>query len=140
MRDSLQLPERPVKRRTRLSEPTVKNPGWFSEPAVKNLCDDFPVPQTIAPDTIEDVQDETRSDLDRAWLVIVWNDPINLMSYVTFVLQKLFGYSRDKATKLMLQVHHQGRAVVSSGSREKAELDCFRLHGHGLWATLSKSD
>jgi len=77
---------------------------------------------------------------DRPWVVIVWNDPVNLMSYVTFVLQKLFGYSRDKATKLMLQVHHQGRAVVSSGSREKAELDCFRLHGHGLWATLSKSD
>ena len=98
------------------------------------------MPQTTAPDTIEDVQDETQSDLDRVWLVIVWNDPINLMSYVTFVLQKLFGYSRDKATKLMLQVHHQGRAVVSSGSREKAELDCFRLHGHGLWATLSKSD
>jgi ATP-dependent Clp protease adaptor protein ClpS len=72
----------------------------------------------------------------RPWIVIVWNDPINLMSYVTFVLQKLFGYSRDKATRLMLQVHHEGKAVVSSGPREKAELDVSRLHAHGLWATM----
>jgi len=76
---------------------------------------------------------------DRPWLVIVWNDPINLMSYVTFVFQKLFGYSRDKATKLMLDVHHKGRAVVTSGPRERAELDVFRLHEHGLWATMEQS-
>jgi len=76
---------------------------------------------------------------DRPWLVIVWNDPINLMSYVTFVFQKLFGFSRDKATKLMLDVHHKGRAVVSSGPRERAELDVFRLHEHGLWATLEQA-
>ena len=75
---------------------------------------------------------------DRPWLVIVWNDPINLMSYVTYVFQKLFGYSRDKATKLMLDVHHKGRAVVSSGPRERAELDVFRLHEHGLWATMEQ--
>ncbi len=74
--------------------------------------------------------------VDRPWVVIVWNDPINLMSYVTYVLQKLFGYSREKATKLMLDVHQKGRAVVSNGSREKAELDVFRLHEHGLWATM----
>ena len=73
---------------------------------------------------------------DRPWLVVVWNDPINLMSYVTWVFQKLFGYSREKATKLMLDVHHKGKAVVSSGPREKAELDVFRLHEHGLWATM----
>nr|CAK51544.1 ATP-dependent Clp protease adaptor protein ClpS [Celosia cristata] len=73
---------------------------------------------------------------DRPWIVLVWNDPINLMSYVVFVFQKLFGYSREKATSLMLDVHHKGRAVVSSGTREKAELDVFRLHEHGLWATL----
>jgi ATP-dependent Clp protease adaptor protein ClpS len=77
---------------------------------------------------------------DRPWLVIVWNDPVNLMSYVTWVFQKLFGYSREKATKLMLDVHHKGRAVVSSGPREKAEHDCHRLHAHGLWATLSRSE
>ena len=73
---------------------------------------------------------------ERPWVVIVWNDPINLMSYVTFVFQKLFGYSRAKATQLMLQVHNEGKAVVSSGSREKAEHDVARLHAHGLWATL----
>lgn len=77
---------------------------------------------------------------DKPWLVIVWNDPINLMSYVTYVLQKLFGYSLQKATKMMLDVHHKGKAVVSSGSKEKAELDCYRLHAYGLWATISKSE
>ena len=77
-------------------------------------------------------------DADRPWIVIVWNDPINLMSYVTFVLQKLFGYAREKATQLMLEVHHNGRAVVSSGNQEKAELDVFRLHEHGLWATMER--
>jgi ATP-dependent Clp protease adaptor protein ClpS len=76
---------------------------------------------------------------DRPWIVIVWNDPINLMTYVTFVLQKLFGYTKAKATKLMLDVHYKGKAVVSSGSREKAELDVFRLHEHGLWATMEHS-
>ncbi|MEY4229891.1 MAG: ATP-dependent Clp protease adapter ClpS [Actinomycetota bacterium] len=77
-------------------------------------------------------------DPDVPWIVIVWNDPINLMSYVTFVLQKVFGYSLEKATALMLDVHHKGRAVVSSGAREKAELDVFRLHEHGLWATMQQ--
>jgi ATP-dependent Clp protease adaptor protein ClpS len=75
---------------------------------------------------------------DRPWIVIVWNDPINLMSYVVLVLQKLFGYPRAKATELMLDVHEKGRAVVSSGTREKAELDVFRLHEHGLWATMQR--
>jgi ATP-dependent Clp protease adaptor protein ClpS len=77
---------------------------------------------------------------DVPWIVLVWNDPINLMSYVTFVFQKLFGYSREQATALMLDVHHKGRAVVASGSREKCELDVFRLHEHGLWATMQHDD
>ena len=86
-----------------------------------------------------------RPDSDEAasaalpWLVIVWNDPINLMSFVTFVFQKLFGYSREKATKLMMDVHVKGRAVVTSGTRERAELDVYRLHEHGLWATMEQS-
>jgi ATP-dependent Clp protease adaptor protein ClpS len=83
--------------------------------------------------------DET-VEADRPWIVLVWNDPINLMSYVAFVFQKLFGYSKEKATKLMLDVHEKGRAVVSSGTREKAELDVFRLHEHGLWATMQQED
>jgi ATP-dependent Clp protease adaptor protein ClpS len=86
------------------------------------------------PEIGEDVRE------DRPWVVIVWNDPINLMSYVTFVLQKLFGYSLEKATKLMLDVHHKGKAVVSSGPREKAEVDVFRLHEHGLWATMQHDE
>jgi ATP-dependent Clp protease adaptor protein ClpS len=76
---------------------------------------------------------------DRPWMVIVWNDPINLMTYVTFVFQKLFGYSKTAATKLMLDVHNKGRAVVSSGPRERAELDVFRLHEYGLWATMEQA-
>jgi ATP-dependent Clp protease adaptor protein ClpS len=75
---------------------------------------------------------------DRPWVVIVWNDPINLMSYVTFVLQKVFGYSRQKAERLMLEVHNAGRAVVSNGPRERAEMDVYRLHEHGLWATMQQ--
>jgi ATP-dependent Clp protease adaptor protein ClpS len=75
---------------------------------------------------------------DPPWIVIVWNDPVNLMSYVTWVFQKLFGYPRTKAEKLMMDVHTKGKAVVSSGAREKAELDVSRLHAHGLWATMQK--
>jgi ATP-dependent Clp protease adaptor protein ClpS len=73
---------------------------------------------------------------DRPWVAILWDDPVNLMSYVTYVLQKLFGYSREVATKLMLDVHHTGRAVVSSGNRDKIEADVARLHAAGLWATM----
>ena len=86
-----------------------------------------------------EVEEPTGSEVenpDLPWMVIVWNDPINLMSYVTFVFQKLFGYSREKAHRLMLQVHNEGKAVVSSGPREKAEFDTARLHAHGLWATM----
>jgi ATP-dependent Clp protease adaptor protein ClpS len=88
--------------------------------------------ETERPGTGESVQ------ADLPWLVVVWNDPINLMSYVTFVFQKLFGYSRPKAHKLMLDVHYKGRAVVTSGPRERAELDVTRLHQHGLWATMEQ--
>lgn len=87
---------------------------------------------------------ETEGDVlveeDRPWIVIVWNDPINLMSYVTLVLQQLFGYSKEKATKLMLDVHEKGRAVVASGTRTEAERDVHRLHGKGLWATMEQND
>lgn len=76
------------------------------------------------------------TDLDTPWIVLVWNDPINLMSYVTFVFQKLFGYSLEKATTLMLDVHEKGRAVVANGTQERCEMDVFRLHEHGLWATM----
>jgi ATP-dependent Clp protease adaptor protein ClpS len=93
----------------------------------------------IAPLEVERTELDESQSTDRPWLVIVWNDPINLMSFVTFVFQKLFGYSKEKATRLMLDVHHKGRAVVSSGTRERAELDVYRLHEHGLWATMEQS-
>ena len=95
---------------------------------------------STAPSTLERPEVDDVVETDKPWIVIVWNDPINLMSYVTFVFQKLFGYSLEKATKLMLDVHHKGKAVVSSGNREKAELDVFRLHEHGLWATMQHDD
>jgi len=75
---------------------------------------------------------------DRPWQTIVWNDPVNLKSYVTYVFQKIFGYSKEHATKLMLDVHHKGRAVVSSGTKEKVEGDVAKLHAAGLWATMEQ--
>jgi len=91
-----------------------------------------------SPTITDDQRPGSIADEDIPWVVLVWNDPINLMSYVVHVLQRLFGYSSDKATQLMLDVHNKGRAVVSNGSREKAELDVFRLHEYGLWATMQK--
>ena len=93
---------------------------------------------TTAPVEVDRPSEEEHVTPDRVWIVIVWNDPINLMSYVTYVFQKLFGYPRPKAERLMLQVHHEGKAVVSSGSRERAEADTARLHAHGLWATMQQ--
>ncbi|MDT0445517.1 MULTISPECIES: ATP-dependent Clp protease adapter ClpS [unclassified Streptomyces] len=75
---------------------------------------------------------------DVPWVTIVHNDPVNLMSYVTYVFQAYFGYSKDKAKKLMLDVHHKGRAIVSQGSREEMERDVQAMHGYGLWATLQQ--
>ncbi len=91
----------------------------------------------------EQTQVEPASDelgaADLPWQTVVWNDPVNLMSYVTYVFQKLFGYSHDHATKLMLDVHHKGKAIVSSGSKEKVEGDVSRLHAAGLWATMQQA-
>ena len=98
------------------------------------LSEVFLVASTISPD-IERIE---TIETQKPWIVIVWNDPINLMSYVSFVFQKLFGYSKEKANKLMLEVHNNGRAVVSQGTREKAEFDVSLLHKHGLWATLQQ--
>ncbi len=91
-----------------------------------------------APAEVDRPQGGEVTEPDLPWIVIVWNDPVNLMSYVTWVFQKLFGYPRTKAEKLMMDVHTKGKAVVSSGTREKAEFDVSRLHAHGLWATMQK--
>jgi ATP-dependent Clp protease adaptor protein ClpS len=93
---------------------------------------------TTAEPTIEK---ETRSeeDLDVPWQVVVHNDPVNLMSYVTMVFQRVFGYPREKAERHMLEVHHKGRSILWSGMRERAELYVQQLHGYLLLATLEKA-
>ena len=96
--------------------------------------------EIVVPDTVEELLGGEDVRPDVPWIVLVWNDPINTFAYVTYVFQKLFGYSRAKATKLMLQVHNEGRAVVSSGTREKCEIDVARLHAYGLWATMQRDD
>ena len=92
-----------------------------------------PVARTSPATDVEEV-----ASLDSPWVTIVWDDPVNLMTYVTYVFQKLFGYSEPHATKLMLQVHNEGKAVVSAGSRESMEVDVSKLHAAGLWATLQQ--
>lgn len=77
---------------------------------------------------------------DKPWTVIVWNDPVNLMAYVTFVFQKTFGYPREKAHKLMMEVHVEGRSAVWNGQREQAEAYVAALHTYGLWATMERND
>jgi ATP-dependent Clp protease adaptor protein ClpS len=74
------------------------------------------------------------------WVTIVWNDPVNLMSYVTFVFQKYFGYPKKKAEKLMMEVHEDGKSIVSAGTREEMERDVQAMHGYGLWATLERQE
>lgn len=91
---------------------------------------------TITPQETSHSEADTTPDVP--WITLVWNDPINLMDYVTYVFQKLFGYSKQKATKLMMDVHEKGRAVVSSGGREEMERDVLRLQEYGLWATFQK--
>ncbi len=77
---------------------------------------------------------------DRPWVTIVWNDPINLTTYVTYVFMTYFKYPRAKAEQLMLSVHNEGKAVVSNGTREEMEVDAAAMHSYGLWATLQKDD
>ncbi|MFM8211808.1 MAG: ATP-dependent Clp protease adapter ClpS [Actinomycetes bacterium] len=92
---------------------------------------------TIAPGTLSQLEKEEL--ITTSWVCIVWNDPINLMNYVTYVFMTYFKYSKEKAENLMLQVHNDGKAVVSSGSREEMEKDVNAMHSFGLWATLQKS-
>ena len=87
---------------------------------------------------VESTDTDTDGGVDSPWLTVVWDDPVNLMSYVTFVFQRVFGYSREKAHELMLKVHNDGRAVVSSGSRDKVEGDVRKLQEAGLWATMQR--
>ena len=92
------------------------------------------------PMPVETEEPEQAVVVDRPWATVVWNDPVNLMSYVTFVFQTYFGYPRKKAEKLMLEVHHDGKSTVSHGSREEMERDVQAMHEYGLWATMQKAD
>jgi ATP-dependent Clp protease adaptor protein ClpS len=101
---------------------------------METMAAPLPVPtHQVDPDLAED------SVADVPWQAIVWNDPVNLMSYVTYVLQKLFGYPEPKATALMLDVHHKGKAAVSSGDKDKTEGAVAKLTAAGLWATMMKA-
>ncbi|KUP96216.1 ATP-dependent Clp protease adapter ClpS [Thermobifida cellulosilytica] len=93
---------------------------------------------TAMPVELDEPRIEEHNRPDTPWVTIVWNDPVNLMSYVTYVFQKVFGYSRAKAHKLMEDVHYRGKAVVSSGTREEMERHVATLHEYGLWATLQQ--
>jgi len=92
---------------------------------------------SLAPAEVDKPETGQRAVPELPWVTIVWNDPVNLMNYVTYVFRTVFGYPRPKAEKLMLDVHHKGRAVVSAGAREAMERDAEVLHGYGLWATVS---
>ena len=95
---------------------------------------------SVAPVEVEQPDQDEAVALDRPWITLVWNDPVNLMSYVSYVFQTHFGYPKEKANKLMLDVHHKGRAVVSTGTREEMERDVEAMHGYGLWSTMQKDD
>jgi ATP-dependent Clp protease adaptor protein ClpS len=95
---------------------------------------------TTAPTELERPEVDEVVSADTPWITIVWNDPVNLMSYVTYVFMTYFHYSREKAERLMMQVHEDGRSVVSAGSREEMERDVTAMHSYGLWATLAKDD
>jgi ATP-dependent Clp protease adaptor protein ClpS len=92
---------------------------------------------SVAPVEVERPETGEQAVPDLPWVTIVWNDPVNLMNYVTYVFRTVFGYPKPKAERLMLDVHHKGKAVVSAGAREAMERDAEILHGYGLWATVS---
>lgn len=85
-------------------------------------------------------ESETESAVDTPWNVVVHNDPVNLMSYVTRVFMKVFGFPRERAERHMMEVHEKGRSIVWSGARERAEAYVQQLHGYLLLATLEKSE
>jgi|SRR6478735_5113251 ATP-dependent Clp protease adaptor protein ClpS len=105
---------------------------------IAGSCDDASV--STAPTELDDPEVVEVVDVDSPWLTVVWNDPINLMSYVSYVFRSYFGYSEAKADKLMLDVHQKGKAIVSSGSREEMERDVEAMHSYGLWATAQKNE
>ncbi|WP_232677654.1 ATP-dependent Clp protease adapter ClpS [Nocardioides sp. R-C-SC26] len=97
-------------------------------------------PVEVDPGLATTPEDDALTVLSTPWVTVVWNDPVNLMSYVTYVFRKHFGYDQTKAEKLMMEVHEDGRSVVSTGTREAMERDVQAMHEYGLWATLQKAE
>ena len=95
---------------------------------------------SVAPVEVDKPDQDEVVAVDRPWITLVWNDPVNLMSYVAYVFQSHFGFTKEKANKLMLDVHHKGRAVVSTGTREEMERDVEAMHSYGLWATMQHDE
>lgn len=93
---------------------------------------------TVLPE--EDLVVDLSSSPSRPWQTVVWNDPVNLMSYVVHVFREYFGYSVERANRLMLAVHHDGHAIVAEGAREQMELHAQAMHDYGLWATVREAD
>lgn len=91
------------------------------------------------PELDEAIEVDVATAENLPWMCIVWDDPVNLMSYVTYVFQTVLGYGRKRATELMMQVHTEGKAVVSSGEKDKVEGDVKKLHVAGLWATMQQA-
>lgn len=92
-----------------------------------------------APAPVIDSHVDERTDKDRPWQVVVWDDPVNTIPYVIYVFRKLFGYSKLKATRLTMEVHNEGRSAVCDGPREQVEAQCYQLHSYGLWATIEQT-
>lgn len=108
-----------------------------SSPVGRPLSGAVPVNTGAAPEITERTESELSPDVP--WITIVWNDPVNLMSYVTHVFRTYFGFAKPEAERLMMQVHEQGRAVVATGPREEMERHTEAMHEYGLWATVAKA-
>jgi ATP-dependent Clp protease adaptor protein ClpS len=121
----------PTTRHDCRAKPSARPP----EPALEPRSADKP----SSPEPTVEEEVETVVSLGRPWNVIVWDDPVNLMSYVVYVFQKLFGFTQEIATQHMMEVHSEGKSLVASADREKAEFYVSRLHGYGLQATLEQA-
>jgi len=107
---------------------------------VVELVETLTLAPVIEPAAIEEVELDQEAQLSQRWVTIVWNDPVNLQSYVSWVFRSYFGHPRAEAERLMLLVHNEGRAVVASGGREEMERHVEAMHDFGLWATLTRED
>jgi ATP-dependent Clp protease adaptor protein ClpS len=124
-------------RQPRAQQQDAPTPAMSARPMPRGTMSTVSTPSPVE---IEQPETDDVTLLARPWVTIVWNDPVNLMSYVTYVFQTYFGYPRKKAEKLMMEVHKDGRSVVSTGSREEMERDVQAMHEYGLWATMEKAD